>query len=108
MNRAIVLIWLGAANSYPSHEPDLQSWATSRQVTLETASAESALATASAEAEAVARIEALLADARAESYGTDPNAAESALQNAELLLRGHPSLPQAAWLMAETCRAHAS
>lgn len=108
MSRVVVLVWLGVAGGRELHEPDLSAWAASRMVTLEEPGGGESLAPADHEAELSNRVEGLLAEARTTSYATDTAAAERALESAELLLRGNPSLPEAPWLMAETCRAHAA
>jgi hypothetical protein len=108
VSRVVVLVWLGVAGGRELHEPDLSAWAASRMVTLEEPGDEPSLAPADHEAELSLRVEGFLAEARTTGYAADPAAAEAALESAELLLRGNPSLPEAPWLMAETCRAHAA
>ncbi|HVU04732.1 MAG TPA: hypothetical protein VHE30_23430 [Polyangiaceae bacterium] len=107
MSAKIVLVWLGATATYPGHEADLSGWAESRIATLEEPAPEARLEPAAAGDEIATEVESLLENARTASYA-DPRAAETALSSAELLLKGNPALPQAAWLMAETCRAHAA
>jgi hypothetical protein len=51
------------------------------------------------------RVEDLLDRTRDAVAAGDANAADAALDRAEALLRAHPELPQAAWLMAEVERA---
>ena len=104
----MVLVWLGAVAGRDPHEPDLAAFAASRMVALEDPGAERSLGPANHDAELSARVESLLSEARTAGYATDPGAAEAALESAELLLRGNPSLPEAPWLMAETCRDHAA
>ncbi|HEX7671976.1 MAG TPA: hypothetical protein VF395_20415 [Polyangiaceae bacterium] len=108
MSRAVVLLWLGAVAGRGPHEPDLTAWAASRMVALEEPVGERSLASAEHDDQLSARIEGLLSEARTAGYGAEPGAAEAALDSAELLLRGNPSLPEAPWLMAETCRDHAA
>lgn len=108
MSRTLVLVWMGTAALRQWHEPDLQAWAGSRQVTLEAPVAETPLPLAAHDEELVSRVEGLLAEARTAAYGAEPAAAERALSSAELLLRGNPELPEAAWLMSEACVEHAA
>jgi hypothetical protein len=97
---------MGTAALRQSHASDLEAWSGSRQVVLEAPPEEKPLPVAGHDEELVARVEGLLAEARTAGYGAEPAAAEQALANAELLLRGNPELPQAAWLMSETCAEH--
>lgn len=107
MSRTLVLVWIGTAALRQAHEPDLKAWSASRQVVLD-APAEENLPAATHDDALVARVEGLLSEARTAAYGAEPAVAERALSSAELLLRGNPELPEAPWLMAETCAEHAA
>ena len=76
-------------------------------VALEDPAPDPTLTRADHEEELSSRVESLLSEARTAGYAADSSTAEAALESAELLLRGHPALPEAPWLMAETCHDHA-
>ena len=102
MNRAVVVIWLGATSLRTIHEPDLASWADARQVTLEDVAPDAPLPGIGHDDALASKIEGLVAEAL--SVG-EPGEATSALSAAESLLRAHAELPESAWLMAEILRA---
>jgi hypothetical protein len=108
VSHAIVVVWIGAAALRANHAADLRAWGESRLVTLEQPAEGLALPPARHDDELSSRIEALLADARTAGFSADLGTAEKALSSAELLLRGNPELPEAPWLMGETCAEHAA
>lgn len=102
MSRAVVVVWLGVTSLRTAHEPDLASWATARQVTLEDVAPDAPLPNLGHDDALASKIEALLAEALSIA---EPGEAASVLTSAEALLREHAELPQSAWLMAEILRA---
>ncbi len=107
MSAALVVLWLGSAGTRESHEPDLESWASSRMVEIEEPTAAGGLEPATHDDALALRVEALLSEARTATYSADPAASTAPLDDAEALLRAHPALPEAGFLMAETWRARA-
>jgi hypothetical protein len=98
MTRAVILIFLGG--SPDAYEAELEAWARARLVQIQTPEASSARARGYSAAIA-AQIEQRLEAARLSLAVLDDDAARARLVEAERLLREHPELPQAAWLMAE-------
>ncbi|HEX4335121.1 MAG TPA: hypothetical protein VH062_04360 [Polyangiaceae bacterium] len=107
MSGALIMVWLGTAASQRVHEPDLDGWARSRERQVAAPRTESELPAARHDDTAAERVEALLAEARTETYSSDASAVESALDSAEARLLEHPELPESAWLMAEIVRQRA-
>jgi hypothetical protein len=98
MTRAVILIFLGG--SPDAYDAELEAWARARLVQLEKPEA-AALPASGYPAKVVEQIELALEAARLSIATLDDAAARARLAEAERLLRGHPELPQAAWLMAE-------
>lgn len=108
MNHAVVIVWLGTAAAHASHEPALSSWAESRQVAVEEPAADAPLDDAHHDDAVAARIESLASEAETAVFtDADPDAARTALDNAEALVRSRPDLPEAAWLLADVLRTRA-
>jgi hypothetical protein len=98
----LVLIWLGAAEAEVTHRADLETWARARQVVLaKPVSSPAALAQPDHDPVLTLQIEELLEQARVAAGASDETGAEANLATVDGLLREHPELPQAAWLMAE-------
>jgi hypothetical protein len=103
------LVWLATPTSAPT-APDaadhraIAAWARAHGVVLD-APAEARPAALSVDPSTADRVEDLLDRTRDAIAAGDANASEAALDHAEALLRAHPELPQAAWLMAEVERA---
>ncbi len=103
MSQTAVLVWLSVSAITPAFRADLAGFAQTRLLRLE-APRENAAAFRAGAAYApdvVAQIEVLLEEARNATASLEQSRALSALEHAERLLRDHPELPQAAWLMAE-------
>jgi hypothetical protein len=103
MSQTAVLVWLSASAITPAFRADLEGFAQTRLLRLE-APRENAAAFRQGAVYApdvVAQIEVLLEEARNATASLEQSRALSALEHAERLLRDHPELPQAAWLMAE-------
>jgi len=83
----------------PSHEAALQDWARARGVVIEAPRVEAAAS--GYDNALVLQIEALLDDARVLVGALDEAAVLERVAEAERLLRAHPELPQAAFLLAE-------
>lgn len=105
MTRAIVLIFLG--QSPEAVEADLESWARARLVELRPPEAGEARELGY-DADAAAAIEGELEAARLLFATLDDGTAHERLAQAERLLREHPELPQAPWLLAEKLDLQAS
>ncbi|HEX3775187.1 MAG TPA: hypothetical protein VHV51_12025 [Polyangiaceae bacterium] len=102
MSQTAVLVWLSAASLLPTFRADLTSYAQSRLLRLEAPLENVPAFHAAAYApDLVAQIEVLLEEARSATASLEQSRALSALEHVERLLRDHPELPQAAWLMAE-------
>jgi hypothetical protein len=103
MSQTAVLVWLSAASALPTSRADLDSFAQSRLLRLEAPHENAAVfrAPTAYAPDVVAQIEVLLEEARSATASLEQSRALSALEHAERLLRDHPELPQAAWLMAE-------
>jgi hypothetical protein len=103
------LVWLAAPPSAPA-VPDAEerravaAWAQAHGVVLE-APTEGGPPSLSVDPSAADRVEELLDRTRDAMAAGDTPAADVALDRADALLRAHPALPQAAWLMAEVERA---
>jgi hypothetical protein len=102
MSQTAALVWLSVSAITPAYRADLDGFAQSRLLRLE-APRENAteFRAAAYSPDVVAQIEVLLEEARSASASLEQSRALSALEHAERLLREHPELPQAAWLMAE-------
>ena len=103
MSQTAVLVWLSATSLLSAFRADLDGFAQSHLLRLE-APLENAPAFRTSTAygsDVVAQIEVLLEEARNATASLEQSRALSALEHAEHLLREHPELPQAAWLMAE-------
>jgi hypothetical protein len=87
------------ASLEPSHEAALQDWARARGIVIEAPRVEQTAA--AYDPALVLQIEALLDDARVLVGALDEAAALERVAEAERLLRAHPELPQAAFLLAE-------
>jgi hypothetical protein len=101
MSFALIVLWLGTAESRHAHQPDLDGWAVSRERRLAAPPVEAPLPPAAHDDAASERIEALLAEARTQAYSGDAAAARDALDAADALLRRSPELPESSWLAAE-------
>ncbi|HEY4103011.1 MAG TPA: hypothetical protein VGM44_03935 [Polyangiaceae bacterium] len=102
MSQTAVLVWLSAASALPTFRADLDGYAQSRLLRLEAPRENAPAFHAAAYApDVVSQIEILLEEARSATASLEQSRALSALEHAERLLRDHPELPQAAWLMAE-------
>jgi len=102
MSQTAALVWLSVSAITPAYRADLDGFAQARLLRLEAPRANAAPFRAAGYApDVVAQIEVLLEEARNATASLEQSRALSALEHAELLLREHPELPQAAWLMAE-------
>jgi hypothetical protein len=102
MSQTAVLVWLSAAAISSAFRADLDGFAQSHLLRLEAPRENAAsFRTAAYAPDVVAQVEVLLEEARSATASLEQSRALSALEHAERLLREHPELPQAAWLMAE-------
>jgi hypothetical protein len=102
MSQTAVLVWLSAVSISPGFRADLDGFAQSHLLRLEAPRENAAAFRAAAYApDVVAQIEVLLEEARNATASLEQSRALSALEHSDHLLREHPELPQAAWLMAE-------
>jgi hypothetical protein len=97
----VAVVWIEPAG--PAEERALGEWALARGVRLHGPSAEEAPRIA-VDLSMAERVEAELDKARDGATALDAEVTERALARAEAILRAHPELPQAAWLMAEVER----
>jgi hypothetical protein len=98
MTRALVLLFLGG--SADAYAADLEAWARARLVEIRVPEADQPRHHRPPR-ELVDQIEDRLESARLLSAALDEPGARARLAEVEQLLRGHPELPQAPWLMAE-------
>ncbi len=106
MNPVWVLVWSSAASPTSAQQATLRSYATARWLAVRPPEPGAAKVTAYPEA-AARRVESALDQARLHSASLQDSAALVALARAKQTLRATPSLPQAAWLMAECLRVEA-
>jgi hypothetical protein len=104
MSAALVVVWVGTSASLGAHQEDLEGWASAREQRIEVAAHERALPAAGHDDTLADRVESLLSQARADAFSASPSGASAALDTAEKLLEGAPSLPECAFLMAEVYR----
>ncbi len=101
-SQTAVLVWLSATSALPTFRADLDGYAQSRLLRLEAPRENAASFRNAAYAPDVAAdVEALLEEARRATASLEQSRAVAALEHAAELLREHPELPQAAWLLAE-------
>lgn len=100
------VVWLSQdpAQAAPESRRALEEWARARGLKLYAAPREAA-ASLPIDHELADRVEQDLARARESLAALDRDGAEKALARAESLVRAHPELPQAGWLLAEILRA---
>jgi hypothetical protein len=101
---AATLVWLAPDPPTPSQKQGLAEWARAHGVVLVSPSDERPPALP-VDPGAAERVEAMLDRARDGLAAHEGDAVDGELASAEALLRVHPELPQAAWLMAEIERA---
>ena len=102
MSQTAALVWLSVSAITPAYRADLDGFAQTRLLRLEAPRENAAAFRAAGYApDVVAQVEVLLEEARNATASLEQSRALSALEHAERLLRDHPELPQAAWLMAE-------
>jgi hypothetical protein len=101
------VVWIAPEPPSPAEEQALGRWARASGVTL-TAPADRHPPHLAAHLEVAGIVEDLLDRARDAMAARDADAIDRATASAEALLRAHPALPQAAWLMAEVERARAT
>jgi hypothetical protein len=100
MSSAYVLVWLGPVAAQAAFQPDLDAWARARWARLESPQSEKTAAL-KYDDRLVRTIETELEEARVAAGSLDYASMTKRLASVEETLRGHPELPQAAWLMAE-------
>jgi hypothetical protein len=107
MDAPATVVWLASEPPNADQSRALKSWSQARGIQLSPPgpAIAPALPTDPSTAEVV---ESMLERARDSIAGRDGEDAERALTSAESVLRAHPELPQAAWLMAEVERAKAA
>src|SRR5687768_10909269 len=105
MSKAIVLLWLGTG-SPAAFDADLDGWARARFARLEAPPADAPEGLAYDEA-IVQAAEESIEQARIAAASLDVATATKRLAETDELVRKHPELPQAAWLMAERLRVEA-
>jgi hypothetical protein len=107
----IPLVWLEAAGPDADQSRALTGWARARGAELVLPSDEKPRAVAldaRSTVDLADEVERLLDRVRDAIAGRDGEAADGGLAAAESLLRAHPELPQASWLMAEVERGRSS
>jgi hypothetical protein len=98
MTRAVILLFIGG--SADAYAADLEAWAQARLVEIRAPEPDLPGHRAPSR-QIVEQIEERLESARLLSAALDERGARGRLAEAEQLLRDHPELPQAPWLMAE-------
>lgn len=106
MNPVWVLVWSSAAPPSAAQQAAIRSYASARWLAVSPPQASATKPTPYPRA-AERSIEAALDQARLQSASLQDGAALAAVARAKQLLRATPSLPQAAWLMAECLRVEA-
>ena len=104
---AATLVWIAPEPPDPEQARALSSWSQTHGVKLEAPVRAPAPALA-VDARVADAVEVLLDSARDAIAARERDGADRALSSAESMLRAHPELPQAAWLMAEVERARAT
>jgi hypothetical protein len=109
-NGSATLVWIAPAPPDAAEARALDSWARAHGLTLEAPRDERppALPVGPPSAAVADQIEELLDRARDATAARDGDSIDRATHAAEDLLRAHPELPQAAWLMAEVERARST
>ena len=102
------IVWMDAAHDASESVPSvLQTWASARGLRL-VAPSEGGQRAIAVDPAIATRVEEDLRVAREMTTQHDADRAERSLARAEALLRAHPELPQAAWLLAEVERGWAA
>ncbi len=104
MDSATTLVWIAPEPPDAAQARALASWSRAHGVRL-TAPSKADLPVLVVDSTVAGAVEGLLDSARDAIAARDRDALDRALSSAESLLRAHPELPQAAWLMAEVDRA---
>lgn len=109
MSDGVPVVWL-SQDAAPQGDAAraLAEWARARGITLSSVEDAGAGAGIAVDLSVGERVEKELERARDAVAALDADAADRALARAEAMLRGHPELPQAAWLRAEVERAWAA
>jgi hypothetical protein len=107
IDAAVALVWIAPEPADAEQSRALSSWSRARGIRLSLPSNER-LPALTIDAAVATDLESLLEQARDAVAARDRKAADAALSSAESMLRAHPELPQAAWLMAQVERARAT
>ncbi|MGH7436349.1 MAG: hypothetical protein ACRENE_11810, partial [Polyangiaceae bacterium] len=106
MDAPATVVWIAPAPPDADPRKALAGWAASRGVTL-VEPAPWRPDALEVDPHVAGDVEDLIDRARDALAGTDGSAVDREIAKAEALLRAHPELPQAAWLMAEVERVRA-
>lgn len=107
MTESATVAWLDGAASAEDQKL-LESWARARGVVLALPSKVDAAESRRVDPATISQIEAHIAAAKDATAKQELGLAEQSLSSAEALVRAHPELPQAAWLLAEVERGWAA
>ncbi|HZU84775.1 MAG TPA: hypothetical protein VE987_17715 [Polyangiaceae bacterium] len=108
MDAPATLVWMAPDPPDAQQSRSLSSWSLAHGVRLTPPLEGAAAPAAPFDPRTADEVETLLDRARDAIAARDGDGADRALEAAESLLRAHPELPQAAWLMAEVERARAT